>query len=217
MIGVIDIVVVVVLALSILFALYRGLVRELLGIAAWILAAFAALYSYEPMKPLMLRFIEDPTMAGICGSLAVALVVLIVMTIINANITMRLRKSVLSGLDRTLGFAFGILRGLLLIAVVYIGASMVLSGQQLRKLGDENISMPYIHMMARWVKTVFPETMRRDMETYEQAPDDTDEPTADKKVAPVPQKKPVDRPIYTDKERQSLDDMIETIVDGKNL
>ena len=51
--GLIDLILAIVVVISVLFALYRGLVRELLGIAAWILAGFAALYSYAPLQPLM--------------------------------------------------------------------------------------------------------------------------------------------------------------------
>ena len=106
--GLIDITLLIMVVISVLFALYRGLVRELLGIASWLLAGFAALYSYKPLQPLMNKMIENEVTAGMVGSLIVALIVLIVMTLINAWVAKRLRQSALSGLDRTLGFAFGV-------------------------------------------------------------------------------------------------------------
>ena len=104
MLGVIDILVIITVVLSVLFALYRGLVRELLGIAAWILAGFAALYSYGWVRPIMGKMIDNQTIAGVVGSLIVALVVLILMTLMNSFITSRLRESALSGLDRILEY-----------------------------------------------------------------------------------------------------------------
>ena len=67
MIGAIDILLLITVIFSVLFALYRGLVRELLGISAWILAGLAALYSYAPLQPLMNKLIENPMIAGITG------------------------------------------------------------------------------------------------------------------------------------------------------
>ncbi len=211
MLGVIDILVLITMALSVLFALYRGLVRELLGIAAWLLAGFAALYSYGWVQPIMGKVIENQTIAGIVGSLGVALVVLIVMTLINAKVASRLRDSALSGLDRLLGFAFGVFRAGLLIAIIYIGASMILSEKQLTKLEKENMSMPYIQMTARWVEKVIPDNVKDDMKAYEQG---HLQPKKMKKIG-IDLKKTVKEELaeYREADKQSLDDMIEEIAE----
>ncbi len=211
MFGVIDILVVITVIFSVLFALYRGLVRELLGIAAWILAGFAALYSYGFMQPIMGKVIDDPKMAGIVGSLIVALVVLVIMTLINAAITSRLRESALSGLDRVLGFAFGVFRAALLVAVIYIGASMILSDKQLDKIEAENKSVPYIQIMAGWVEHVFPDNIKDNMKAYEQG---KLQPKKIQKIGIDLQKKAMEELVeYQESDKQSLDDMIEMIVE----
>lgn len=126
-IGMIDAIALGILIFSILFALYRGLVTELLGISAWILACFGAIYSYTPMQKILHGAIENEKLAGLCGSALVALFILVVMTIINAHINRKLRQSSLSSLDRLLGMAFGVLRAVLLMALLYMGASVALS------------------------------------------------------------------------------------------
>lgn len=166
--GFIDLLIILIILLSMLFALYRGLVRELLGIAAWILAGFAALYSYGPIQPIMGQMIENQTIAGITGALIIALIVLVVMTIINSQIASRLRDSSLNGLDRILGLAFGLFRAGLLISVIYIGLSMALSQTQLTELEKQNKSLPYIQKTAAWVERVMPQKMREDLQSYGQ-------------------------------------------------
>ena len=47
--GTVDLVVTAVVIISVIFAFYRGLLRELLGITGWILAGLGALWSYEPL------------------------------------------------------------------------------------------------------------------------------------------------------------------------
>lgn len=210
MLGIIDILVIITVVLSVLFALYRGLVRELLGIAAWILAGFSALYSYTWVQPIMGKIIDNQTIAGIVGSLIVALIVLIVMTLTNSFIASRLRESALSGLDRILGIAFGVFRAGLLIVVIYIGGSMVLSEKQLSTLKNENRSIPYIQKMAGWIEQIVPENIKDDIKAYEQS---SSEVKKIQKIGIDLQKKVVEELVeYQESDKQSLDDMIELIV-----
>ncbi len=204
--GIIDLVVIGVVVLSIIFALYRGLVRELLGITAWVLAALVGLYSYAYVHPIMGKVIENEAIAGLVGATIIALAVLVVMTILNAHVASRLRESSLSGLDRILGFAFGIFRAWLLIAIVYIGASMVLSDKQLEQADKDNITMPYVHLSAEWLQSILPENIQSDIKSYEQgklkAPDL-------KKIGKDVQELKEKAAGYKEETRESLDQLIE--------
>ena len=166
--GVIDILVIITVFLSVVFALYRGLVRELLGITSWILAGIAGLYSYSWVQPIVGKYVDNEVIAGIIGSVTVSVIVLVVMTLVNAGITSKLRESSLSGLDRILGFAFGVFRAWLLIGVVYIGASMVFSEKQLLEAEEENLSLPYIQQSAGILEKFIPEAIKKDIKSYEQ-------------------------------------------------
>ena len=168
MFGVLDMIVLAILVISILFALYRGLVRELLGISAWILATFAALYSYDPLQKILKDHVQNLKLASICGSVLIALIVMIIMTILNAHITTKLRKSSLSGLDRILGFVFGIARAALIIALVYLlASSFVLSKKQLKDIEDSNQSVFYIRKMSGWLEELLPDSIQSDLKAYE--------------------------------------------------
>ncbi|MBQ7413682.1 MAG: CvpA family protein [Alphaproteobacteria bacterium] len=209
--GLIDLILAIVVVISVLFALYRGLVRELLGIAAWILAGFAALYSYAPLQPLMNKMIENKTTAGIVGSLVVALLVLVIMTLINSWITKRLRQSALSGLDRILGLMFGIGRAGLLAAICYLGASMFMPEQKLNEMEEQNISVPYVRTMAGWLEYVIPDNIKADIKEYEQGKLND---SKTKKIG-IDLKKTVKEQLieYRESDKQSLDDMIDKIAD----
>ena len=210
-VGLIDIILLVVVIISVLFALYRGLVRELLGIAAWILAGFAALYSYAPLQPLMNKMIENKTTAGIVGSLIVALIVLVIMTLINSWITKRLRQSALSGLDRILGFVFGVVRAGLLAAICYLACSMFMPEKKINKLEEENLSIPYVRVMAGWLEHVVPDNIKDDLKEYEQGKLKEKEV---KKIG-IDLKKTVKEELaeYRASDKKSLDDMIDKIAE----
>ncbi|MBQ8251243.1 MAG: CvpA family protein [Alphaproteobacteria bacterium] len=239
-IGLIDIIVLITLTLSILFALYRGLVCELLCISSWILAGFGALYTFAPMKNLLSGVFENQMLAGVVGSGIIVLVILVVMTIINAQITKRLRSSSLSGLDRILGLFFGVLRAALLLSLLYIGGTMILSEKQLEGMEKENFSMPYIQKTVDLLKYFVPENVltdlnvNKDEKTEEKQPKIGAELKREKqpkntntkalenlvkevkkpsKLKPIEVKKEVPQEAvnYKPAERKSLDNMIEAI------
>lgn len=162
-IGMIDTIALGILILSILFALYRGLVTELLCISAWILAGFGAIYSYTPMQKIMHGLIENEKLAGLCGSALVALVILVIMTITNNHINKKLRQSSLSGLDRVLGMVFGGLRAVLLMALIYMAASVILSESFLVEMEKGNVSMPYIRKTVVFLKKFMPQNVQDDL------------------------------------------------------
>ena len=207
MLGIIDLIILGIIVISVLFALYRGLVRELLGISSWLLAGFAALYSYDPLLKMCEGTFENVKLAAIVGSVLLALLVLVVMTIINAAITKRLRKSSLSGLDRIFGLVFGVARALLIVALIYIfAATMMLSPKYIAEMKEKNRSIEYIEQIANYVQSVFPDNIKADLSAYQT--------TKKEKIKKRAQKKAVEAVVeYNEKDRESLDNMIENIVE----
>lgn len=205
--GIIDVLVIITVFISVIFALYRGLVRELMGITSWILAGIAGLYSYSWAGNMINRHtsIENEVVAGIIGSVLIAVVVLVVMTLINACITSKLRESSLSGLDRVLGFLFGIFRAWLLIGIAYIACAMVFSEKQLAEAEGENLSLPYIQKSATLLEKFIPETIKKDIKAYEQGK--LKEKNTKKIGKEIIQK----AAEYEEETRESLDDLIEQV------
>ena len=202
--GMVDLVVITTIIISVLFALYRGLLRELLGITSWILAGVGALYSYQPLINLFTNKVDNVKVWGITSSGLIALTVLVIMTLLNAHITHKLRKSSLSGLDRILGIMFGVFRAVLLIVLVWLFArQMAWTTKQLEIMQQQNFSVKYIQMSADWAEKLLPDGVRNDMKR------------------PVPPAKPqkVVKPAveYKDIDRESLDKMIENIVEIEEL
>ena len=68
-----------VVIISVIFAFYRGLLRELLGITGWILAGLGALWSYEPLLKFFSTRVEKVQVWTIASTITVALIILIIM------------------------------------------------------------------------------------------------------------------------------------------
>lgn len=115
-----DAAVIAVVILSGAFAFVRGFVREVLVVAAWIGAAFATLYSFSYLKPVLREYISSTLIADAATGLAIFIVTLVVLSLISHGIAARVRGSSVGALDRSLGFLFGLARGAVLVCIAYL-------------------------------------------------------------------------------------------------
>ncbi len=123
----VDGIVAVITLLSAFLAYNRGFTRELFAIGGWILAAFAAFYFAPKVEPLIRELpVIGPRLADSCIIsmivaftlvVAAALLILAVFTPIFASVVL---ESALGPVDRVLGFVFGVVRAVVLIAIAYL-------------------------------------------------------------------------------------------------
>lgn len=134
----IDGIVAIVIVLSALLAYSRGFVREALAIAGWIAATIIAFIFADQVQPLVRQipivgdFIGDSCELSIIASFAaVFAVVLVIASIFTPLFSSLIQRSALGGLDQGLGFVFGALRGILLVAVAFFVYDTILESQDL--------------------------------------------------------------------------------------
>jgi membrane protein required for colicin V production len=113
-----------IIVLSAAFSMVRGFVREVLGVGAWIGAALAAIKFYPLVLPEVSSVLPMKNLVVYASMAVVFIVVLIVLSVISALIGGLVRDSPLSGLDRSLGLVFGVVRGGLIICLAYIALSV---------------------------------------------------------------------------------------------
>lgn len=105
-------------AVSILVGVLRGFTREVLGLASWVLALVAAFLFAPSAADYLEPHIELPSIRIAASYGLVFIGGLLLGAVITALISMLVRKSPLSGVDRMVGGGFGVVRGVLLSAVV---------------------------------------------------------------------------------------------------
>jgi membrane protein required for colicin V production len=123
----VDAVVAVVIVLSAILAYSRGLTREMLAIAGWVGAAVLAFLFAAQAEPLVKELpVVGEVLAGSCelSRLAAFATVfalgLILMALFTPLFASMVQRSVLGGVDQALGFLFGVLRGVILVAVAFL-------------------------------------------------------------------------------------------------
>src|SRR6266581_157117 len=115
-----DIVLILVMLISGLLAMVRGFMREVLSITAWILAAAATLYSYGKLLPFAKQYFNSDIVAAIVVVGGVFLLTLLVISVFTIRISDVVLDSRVGALDRTLGFLFGLARGLIIVVVAFL-------------------------------------------------------------------------------------------------
>ncbi len=158
----VDLVVLALMLVSGLLGVMRGLVREVLGVAAWVAAAIVASpYGLFPhVAPWVRRQFSDPGIADAVAFGGVFLIVLVVLWLVVRTISKAVRGSGLGGLDRSLGLVFGLGRGAALLVVAYILLGIGLAIEQWPSPILEARSLPIIHRGAEWLALQLPPNYR---------------------------------------------------------
>jgi len=115
-----DVLLLVVMLISGLLAMIRGFMREVLSIAAWGIAAVVTLWAFPRVTPLVQGYFSSDTVSKGVAIGGVFLLTLIIVSIITVRISDMVLDSRVGALDRTLGFLFGLGRGLLIVVVAFV-------------------------------------------------------------------------------------------------
>lgn len=107
-----------VLAVSVLLGLVRGLVFEVMALAGWVVAYFAARWFAADLLPYLPATLRDMGADRAVAFGALFLAALIVWSLAARLVRMLLHASPLSAIDRVGGGAFGLVRGVVLLLVL---------------------------------------------------------------------------------------------------
>ncbi len=121
-----DVIILIVVAISALIALSRGLVKEVLSIVGWVLATLAVIYILPVVMPFAKEYISNGYIAGVVSALCILILFFIIWIYATAGVVGKIRTSKLNGMDRMLGLFFGIARAFLLVVLFYILVSWMI-------------------------------------------------------------------------------------------
>ena len=111
-----DYAVLTILAASILWGVWRGLVHEVVSVAAWVLAFLAANMLVGPLGEAMPNsMVTTPEVRVLVSFVVVFIATLVVCTVVGHLLSRMMKVAGLGPLDRTLGGVFGLVRALVIL------------------------------------------------------------------------------------------------------
>ena len=217
-VNIVDIGVGAVLLISAFLAYMRGLAHETLSVVGWVGAIFATMYGLPHATRFTLQFISNETVAAITGGAVVFIITLVFLFIITRSISRRIQASTLSALDRSLGFLFGIIRGAVLIFLIYLAVEWVYPVKEQPQWLKSAKTMPVIQFGARELYALVPEkTVKKGSRAAAHAKKKAEdairkqtEKTLQKMIAPKPQSSnKTEQDGYKEQQRRAMERLID--------
>ena len=160
-----DVGVGILVLISAILATARGLTREVLSLATWAGSAAIAAYMYFNHTEFARSLIAEPIVADIATVLVSFIVALIVLHLITMWIADLVVDSKIGPLDRTLGFIFGIVRGVLIAVVVVIFGVWLLS-PNIPTWAAESKSLPILQDFGDSLIGMLPEDLEKQVTDF---------------------------------------------------
>ncbi len=166
----VDYIVLGVLALSAILSTLRGMTREFLGLAGWFAAIFIARVSAPAMTSILAPYVG---IEGLTEALAFALpfaASAIIWFVLANIISPSLRQAGLGGLDAWFGVLFGLLRGFVIVWLVWMGALLAFEK-------EENLpapmlaaqTAPYMRLMSEAARPLLPAGLQERIATMRES------------------------------------------------
>jgi membrane protein required for colicin V production len=208
-----DLILAGIMIISGLLALMRGFTREVLSLIAWGAAAVAAYFAIHSRELVGFasQYLEPEIVAKIAVGGSVFLVVLIVVSLISVKLSDVVVDSAAGAFDRTLGFFYGLARGLVLVVIAYLFYGWLIPFDRQEDWVKNARSLPIIQSVGALILDLVPpdiaETLTNSSILTNQAP--TQPPPAVQTGGSDTQASPDEEEGYKKNESQGLDQLIQ--------
>lgn len=181
-----DVVFLVIVGVSALVAIARGVTKELLSIIGWVLAGVSVYYLLPVVDPIMKKYIASEVLSGLVSGMVILIMFCIFWVLAADKISTQIRFSKLSALDRILGFIFGIFRGVVIVILLQIMISSLIPEESQKGVFAESRYFKLAGDAAGPIKGLIPEKWFDDLkakgETLGVVAAKTDEKVDEKKA-----------------------------------
>ncbi len=159
--NVFDSIVIGVFALSCLVAFFRGFIREILSLGAWVAAGIITVYFYPHSSEYMKQYIENPEIAAVVGALGTYITALFGISIINSVIIRYVKTGAEVGLlDNLLGLSFGAARGAFIVSLGFLILTFVMDEDNYPEWLTEAKTLEYAEFGAAMLAKAAPEYVK---------------------------------------------------------
>ena len=171
-----DIGLLVVMLISGILAMVRGFMREILSIAAWLIAAGVTLYGYARVEVYVKQYVTNELVAKGVAIGGLFLLTLLIVSLFTVKISDLILDSRVGALDRSLGFLFGLGRGLIIMVVVFLFFSWLVPQKSQPEWVKGARSRVVLQATGDWLLSVLPDDPETAILKRLRRPKEGDEP-----------------------------------------
>ena len=156
----IDILIASILAISVLIGFFRGAIKEILTVASWIGAIFLTILLFPLGKSIISNFVQQPLLVDLITYVVVFVVFLIILSAFTYVFSSIAKSSVLAVPNRICGALFGVLRGILILAVLDFGISQYILHDYEEYVKQSKLR-PYVNDTSKMIFIILPDGVRQ--------------------------------------------------------
>lgn len=150
----VDYLIIGIIALSAVISVVRGFIKEVFSLASWIVAIWVGLVYYSYLATLLVDYINTPSLRALIAFAALFVITLVLGALISHLFSQLVSKTGLSGTDRSLGIIFGTIRGVAIVTVLVIAAS--LTPMPSDQWWQDSQLLPHFEKLAVWIQSIVP-------------------------------------------------------------
>jgi membrane protein required for colicin V production len=183
-----DVLLIVVMLISGLLAMIRGFMREVLSIAAWGIAALVTVWAFPRVTPLVQTYVNSESAAKAVAIGGVFLVTLLIVSVITVRISDMVLDSRVGALDRTMGFLFGLGRGLIIVVIAFLFFAWLVPDRSQPDWVRSAKSKIVLQGTGRWLMSMLPDDPESTIlkRLKKPKPEDQDESSDQRTDGPAP-------------------------------
>ncbi len=153
----VDYVIIGIIGLSVIVSLVRGFVREALSLVTWAVAFWVSFSFSGTLASLLTNYIHSGSLRQIASFGILFIITLLLGSFINYLIAQLVDSTGLSGTDRMLGVIFGFARGVLVVSLLLMLASLTPMQQEM--WWKASLLIPQFQPIQLWLHGFLPKAV----------------------------------------------------------
>ena len=134
-----DVIILVLILISALFAFFRGFSLELLSISVWIISFFGS-YAYgNNLVNFFNKIVNNILISTAISYVGAFLVIFVIFSFLTRKFSVFIKDSYVGLIDKSLGFIFGILRGYVIVGLCFFLFDYFYKGKRLEFIDNSKI------------------------------------------------------------------------------
>ena len=155
-VSIIDLIYLIITALSLIKCYRKGFILSLLAASKWILAYIVTLFLFPKIKPYFRDIIDSEYVLDIALGLSIFIIVVFLMLLINKGINKAIKYSGLGKIDSIFGLFFGFVRSYIICVCLFSATDIIYNYNKWPINIDKSYTFPYIEKGSIYLVKVFP-------------------------------------------------------------
>ena len=139
-----DLLVLVLIGFSGFLGLVRGFTRGFFGTLSWVGASFLTFWGKYYFQGIMRPWVGHGLLADFITIVVLFLTSLFILLSLTRALSLRVKASVLGGVDRSLGFIFGVGRGMLICVTAFLLLNVTVKPHKRPEDLKKSLSYPFL-------------------------------------------------------------------------